>query len=103
MSILTVDYIIVPVGWLAGNIIFNNFEKHLPLSRRSAKFIMTIGILYAIGYFFGKYALYSVVALMGTGMAILHAWWFPRQGINGLTAEPYNRYLRLIRQMKGYN
>ena len=98
---MTIDYIIVPAGWIIGNIIFNNFEKHLPWYRRFIKLIFTVGILYAIGYFFGRAALYSVLAMMGVGMVILHAWWFPKNGINGLTAEPYFRYLMTIDKMRG--
>lgn len=100
---LPIDYIIVPTGWLIGNIIFNNFEKHLPLYRRLFKLIITISVLYALGYFLGRMALYSVLAMMIIGMTILHGWWFPKNGINGLTAEPYNKYLRLIKQMKGFD
>jgi hypothetical protein len=31
----------------------------------------------------------------------LHGWYFPKKGINGLTAEPYDRYLEVIQEMKG--
>lgn len=97
---LLIDYIIVPAGWIIGNIIFNNFEKHLPWYRRFIKLVITTSVLYAIGYFFGRIALYSVLAAMAIGMIILHAWWFPKNGVNGITAEPYFRYLNLINKMK---
>ncbi|MBI2064596.1 MAG: hypothetical protein HYT62_00905 [Candidatus Yanofskybacteria bacterium] len=96
-----IDYIIVPAGWILGNIIFNNFEKHLPWYRRFIKLMLTMGVLYSVHYFFGRVSMYSVLALMGVGMVVLHAWWFPKNDINGLTAEPYFRYLRLIDKMKG--
>ena len=98
---LTIDYIIVPTGWLIGNIIFNNFEKHLSWHRRFIKLVLTTGVLYVIGYYFGRLSLYSMLVLMTVGMVILHAWWFPKNGINGLTAEPYFRYRKLIDKMKG--
>lgn len=98
---LIIDYIIIPAGWILGNIIFNNFEKHLPWHRRLVKLVLTTGILYIVGYFFGRVVLYSVLASMAVGMVILHAWWFPKNGVNGLTAEPYFRYLMLINRMKG--
>ena len=97
---ITLDYIIVPAGWVIGNIIFNNFEKHLPLYRRLIKFIITVCVLYIIGYLLGRPALYAVLVLMVAGMILLHAWWFPKNGVNGLTAEPYGRYLELIKKMK---
>ena len=97
---LRIDYIIVLAGWLAGNIIFNNFEKHLSIYRRLFKFVITVAALYLIGYFLGRVALYSVLALMVIGMIILHGIWFPKYGINGLTAEPYDKYLKFIQKIK---
>lgn len=98
---LIIDFIIVPAGWILGNIIFNKFEKHLPLYKRFMKLVLTTGVLYAIGYFGGRQALYAMLGSMVIGMVVLHAWWFPKNGINGLTAEPYFRYLRTIDRMKG--
>jgi hypothetical protein len=57
--------------------------------------------LAVIGILFGRYAFWGVITLMTTGQVILHAWYFPKQGINGLTAEPYDRYLATIQKMKG--
>ena len=100
LGMIIIDYIIVPAGWILGNIIFNNFEKHLPWHKRFIKLFLTTGILYVIGYFFGRVPLYSMLSLMVIGMIVLHAWWFPKNGINGLTAEPYFRYLRFVNRMK---
>ncbi len=38
---------------------------------------------------------------MTVGQVILHGWYFPKHGINGLTAEPYDIYLETIERMKG--
>ena len=100
LNLPIVDYLIVPAGWLAGNIIFNNFEKHLPLYKRFFKFIATTLVIYLVGYFFGRVALYSALLFMVLGMVALHVWWFPKNGINGLTAEPYSKYLDLIGKIK---
>jgi hypothetical protein len=35
------------------------------------------------------------------GQIVLQGWWFPRHGINGLSAEPYDKYLALINEVKG--
>ncbi|MGH8429891.1 MAG: hypothetical protein ACREUF_05770 [Solimonas sp.] len=94
------DYLVVIAGGLAGNIIFNNFEKHLPLWRRAAKFTVLLAVLALVGAVLGRYAFYAVLVLLTLGQIILHAWWFPRHGINGLTAEPYDKYLELIGRMK---
>ena len=36
----------------------------------------------------------------GVGISILHFCWFPKKGINGITAEPYEEYLKLINKEK---
>jgi uncharacterized membrane protein len=82
-------------------VVFNNFEKHLPAQRRVVKLLVVIGVLTTIGILFGRYAFWGVITLMTIGQVILHAWYFPKQGINGLTAEPYDKYLVTIQKMKG--
>jgi len=37
---------------------------------------------------------------MAIGMGILHLYWFPKKGINGITAELYDEYLKLINKEK---
>ena len=97
---MTIDYIIVPLGWLIGNIVFNNFEKHQSFYRRIFKFVLIVIIIYGIGLFFGRIPLYAVMGLLVFGIVLLHGWWFPKNGVNGFTAEPYDRYLRLIKKRK---
>ena len=89
------------VASVAYFLVFNNFEKHLPAGRRVIKLFVVVGILATIGMLFGRYAFWGVITLMTVGQVILHAWYFPQQGINGLTAEPYARYLATIQKMKG--
>jgi hypothetical protein len=96
-----IDYIIVIAGWAIANVVFNNFEKHLPLWRRVGKFAILLLILSVIGFLFGRYAFYGAIALLTVGQIVLHGWWFPRHGINGLSAEPYDKYLALINEVKG--
>jgi hypothetical protein len=93
------DLIFIISGWGLGNLIFNKFEKHLPWWRRIGKLLMIMGILYLVGLA-GRAWIYAVLGMMMTGMTVLHAYWFPKHGINGLTAEPYNLYLNLINKVK---
>jgi hypothetical protein len=39
--------------------------------------------------------------LMTIGQMYLHGWYFPKHGINGVTAEPHDKYLEVIAKMKG--
>ena len=40
--------------------------------------------------------LFRSLGLVGIGVRIVHAWWLPRNGVNGWTAEPRDRYHALI-------
>jgi len=80
---------------------FNNFEKHLPTKRRITKLFMVVGVLAVLGILFGRYALWGIITLMTMGQIYLHGWYFPKQGINSLTAEPHDKYLEVIEKMKG--
>jgi len=93
--------IVLTIASLAYFVVFNNFEKHLPIKRRGVKLFLVIAILAAIGILFSRYAFWVVIALMTIGQVYLHGWYFPKHGINGLTAEPYDKYLEVIAKMKG--
>ncbi len=93
--------IVLTIASLAYFVVFNNFEKHLPIARRILKLLMVVGALAVIGLLFSRYAFWGVIALMTIGQIILHGWYFPKRGVNGLTAEPYDRYLEVIQEMKG--
>ena len=93
--------IVLTIASLAYFVVFNNFEKHLPIERRVIKLLVVIGILAVIGIFLSRYAFWGVIGLMTIGQAYLHGWYFPKHGINGLTAEPHEKYLEVIAKMKG--
>ncbi len=67
-----------------------------PVRKRIGKLVVIMAVLYGVGIVGGRWAVYGLLLLMAAGMTVLHAWWFPKHGVNGLTAEPYDRYLRLI-------
>ena len=96
-----VDILLVAAGCLVGNIVFNNFSRHLPVYRRVLKYVILFPALGLIGLLFGRVAFWSVIGLMTVGLVVVHAWWLPRHGINGLTAEPRDRYLELVGKKKG--
>lgn len=95
-----IDPLVVIGGWMVGNLVFHRFEKHLPWGRRLAKLLLILLVLTGAGLLFGRWAYYGLIGLMAVGQSLLHAWYFPKHGINGLTAEPYDRYLELISRMK---
>ncbi|MEE9225744.1 MAG: hypothetical protein V3U68_06080 [Bacteroidota bacterium] len=100
MEIGIIDFVIVTAGWIVGNIVFNNFEKHLPWYRRLLKHLAILVLFFVFGALGGRLAFYSLLLLFAIGITILHAWWFPKHGIHGITAEPYDQYLELINKVK---
>lgn len=93
--------IVFTIASLAYFVAFNKFEKHAPLRQRVIKLIVVVGILSVIGALFGRYAFWGVIGLMTIGQIYVHGVYFPKHGVNGLTAEPYDRYLELTEEMKG--
>lgn len=93
--------IVFTITSIAYFLAFNNFEKHLPIKRRITKLFIVVGLLAVLGTLFGRYVFWGVIALMTMGQIYLHSWYFPKHGINGLTAEPHDKYLEVIEKMKG--
>jgi len=98
---LTEILIVLTIASLAYFVVFNKFEKHVPTQRRITKLFIVIGVLTTIGILFSRYAFWGVISLMTIGQVYLHGIYFPKHGINGLTAEPYDKYLELTEKMKG--
>ena len=92
--------IVFTIASMAYFLAFNNFEKHIPIQHRVTKLFVVIGVLAIIGILFGRFAFWGLITLMTIGQIYLHGWYFPKHGINGLTAEPYDKYLETIEKMK---
>lgn len=96
-----IDATLFMVFWLTAQIIFHGFEAHVPLTKRLTKFIVMSAILGGIYVILGRGAYYGTVAILTVGIAILHGYYFHyRHGIHWRTAEPRERYLELVNQMK---
>src|SRR5215204_1286611 len=86
---------VLTIAGIAYFLVFNNFEKHLLFQKRVTKLFIVIGVLSVIGVLFGRFAFWGVIGLMTIGQVYLHGWYFPKHGINGLTAEPHDKYLEV--------
>jgi hypothetical protein len=98
--VIAVHLGLVLAGIALGNVVFNAFEKHLPWWRRVLKHGLLFAALAAVRVTGGGGALAAALVVLTLGQVVLHAWYFPKHGVNGLTAEPYDRYLQLIARMK---
>jgi hypothetical protein len=95
------DALVFIVIWLVAQRVFHGFEAHVTLTKRLTKFVVLAAILSGIYALAGRDAYYGMLALMAVGIAILHGFYFHyRHGIHWRKAEPRDRYLKLIAQMK---
>jgi hypothetical protein len=92
------DVAVVSLALAAGNILFGHFEAHRPPWRRLLKAALTIGITVALAQTAGRGWAYGWMAPLLALVAWIHIVWLPRHGINGLTGEPRDRYLALVRK-----
>ena len=81
---------------LLGHVLFGRFGEHKPLWRRLIKAALSVGLFVAIAVWLGRAWMFGFVGLVAVGVALVHGWWLPRKGVNGLTAEPRDRYYELL-------
>jgi hypothetical protein len=77
-----------------GNILFGHFEERTPKWRRVTKVIVFLAVTRFITVQFGRPWSYLVIAIPLVLVLVVHGWWLPRQGINGWTGEPKERYYK---------
>ena len=84
-----------------GNILFGHFEEKTPKWKRVTKLGLVLGFVAAISAAFGPVWGLAPVALMMLAAGVVHLWWLPRHGINGLTGEPKDKYYEFRGWKKG--
>jgi hypothetical protein len=59
------------------------------------KFFVMVGAVTAISASAGRAWSAGLVGALLAAVAVIHGWWLPKQGINGFTAEPKDKYYAL--------
>lgn len=80
-----------------GSILFGHFEEHKPKWQRVLKVILTTAVFVVLSAAFGRVIAFIFLALPLLGAAVVHLWWLPKNGVNGWTAEPREKYYELIK------
>jgi hypothetical protein len=75
-----------------GNIFFGHFEELTPKPRKVAKILLFWGLSIAISALAGRTWFFVFLAIIIVFFIIVHGWYLPKNGINGLTGEPKERY-----------
>ena len=81
---------------MLGHLYFGRFEEHRPRWRRLLKSVLVVAIVVGASTWAGRVWMFALLGLMAVGVLIIHAWWLPRRGVNGWTAEPRDRYYVLM-------
>ncbi|HJZ77134.1 MAG TPA: hypothetical protein VKE51_35630 [Vicinamibacterales bacterium] len=92
---LWIDVAVMATIFALGNILFGHFEEKVPKWRRVLKFFVLTGGITLISATAGRTWSIGLVGGMFVLVAIIHGWWLPKQGINGFTAEPKEKYYAL--------
>jgi small-conductance mechanosensitive channel len=95
------DIAVFLVLLLISEILFGHFEDFKPKWRRILKVIMGLALFTAVITFFGRFWGWIFFILpIAVGIVVVHGWWLPRNGINGWTGEPREKYLELVKARK---
>jgi len=91
------DVAVVMTIFALGNMQFGRFEQHKPLARRVLKVVIVLAVTLTVANTVGRAWAYALLAIPLIAAVYVHVVWLPKHGINGWTAEPYDRYLELMR------
>jgi hypothetical protein len=84
---------IVSIIYALGNILMGHFEEQTPKIRRVGKYLLTILIVCALSFFFGRIVAMSLLSILIFPVIYVHGYYLPkRKGINGWTGEPKSKY-----------
>ena len=84
---------VVSIVYALGNILFGHFEERTPKWRRVAKYILTIIIVLALSYYFGRPVAMIFLSAFLLPFLYIHGYYLPKKkGINGFTGEPKSKY-----------
>jgi hypothetical protein len=78
-----------------GNMAFGRFEEHRPRWRRALKIVIGLLLFVGLSASAGRAWMYALMGVLFVAVAVVHAWWLPKHGVNGWTAEPRERYFAL--------
>lgn len=83
---------VVATIFAIGNIVMGHWEAETPKWRRLLKFALILGITLGISAAVGRPWAFLFLGLLLLAALVVHVWWLPRNGINGWTGEPKEKY-----------
>lgn len=89
------DVALILFVFAIGSIFFGHFEERTPKRKRVAKVLFFSALAAVLSAAFGHGAVFALLALTAVFVIIIHGWYLPKHGINGLTGEPKEKYYAL--------
>ena len=80
---------------IVGNVLFWRFDPRQPLWRRTGKVVVALAATAVVSHYFGHKGVLIEGAIILIPLIFVHGIWLPRHGVNGLTAEPRDKYYAL--------
>lgn len=74
-----------------GNIVFGHFEAHRPTWQRLLKVVVILAVVVSLSETDGRPWSMGFLGALLLIPLVIHAWWLPRNGVNGWTGEPVLR------------
>ena len=90
------DVAVAMTVFMLGHLFFGRFVEYQSRGRRLLKSLLGIALVVGTSVWAGRTWMYALVGAILVGVLVVHAWWLPRKGVNGWTAEPRERYYALM-------
>jgi hypothetical protein len=90
------DVAVISLSFAIGNILFGRFEEHRSRWRRVFKLALVLAITLGLAQTVARAWAYGWMVPVLLLVVWIHGVWLPRNGVNGWTAEPRDRYLELL-------
>ena len=90
------DVAVVMTIFAVGNICLGHFEAHKPKLLRLAKVVLFVALTVTLSATGLRWVAYALIGAIGLVACYVHGWWLPRNGVNGWTGEPRDKYYELL-------
>jgi hypothetical protein len=92
---MLLDLAIVAAILAFGNWKFRRFDPFLPVWKRVLKTAMALAVTAVISWYFGTRGVMAMLGVIMIPLLYVHGYWLPKNGVNGWTAEPKEKYYAL--------
>jgi hypothetical protein len=90
------DVAVVMTFLMLGQLLLGRFSEYQPRSRRLLKSVVGVALLVGMAVGAGRIWMYVLLCVMLGAILVVHGWLLPKQGVNGWTMEPRDRYYRIM-------